>query len=114
MDYTRRLVDDELNILLPSLAAIALDGPKGVGKTETALRRSRTVLDLDNPATRARLEADPDNALTGPTPILIDEWQRLPWIWDSARRAVDAGAGAASFLLAGSSTPPADVELHSG
>ena len=61
--YTRRVVDDELDELMPSSPAILLDGPTGVGKTETALRRSETVRRLDDgdvariaaasPATRA-------------------------------------------------------------
>src|SRR5674476_1392821 len=43
MAYLRRIVDEELDALLPGLAAVSLDGPKGVGKTETATRRARTV-----------------------------------------------------------------------
>ena len=38
VDYIRRVVDGELDDLLPDLAAISLDGPKGVGKTATASR----------------------------------------------------------------------------
>jgi uncharacterized protein len=45
--------------------------------------------------------------------VLIDEWQRLPQVWDLVRRAVDDGAPAGSFLLTGSavSNPP---PMHSG
>ncbi|MEI6624542.1 MAG: AAA family ATPase, partial [Actinomycetes bacterium] len=44
--YTDRIVDAELDELL-GLPAIALEGPKGVGKTSTAQRRARTVLRMD-------------------------------------------------------------------
>ena len=40
-DYTRRIIDDELDELIPELAAIALEGPKAVGKTATAERRAK-------------------------------------------------------------------------
>jgi hypothetical protein len=36
-DYIPRVVDQELDELLASVSAVALDGPKGVGKTATAL-----------------------------------------------------------------------------
>ena len=38
--YQRRVVDDELDALLAQLPAIALEGPRGVGKTATAERRA--------------------------------------------------------------------------
>ena len=45
--YQRRIVDDELDSLMTGLPAIALEGPKAVGKTATALQRAATVLRLD-------------------------------------------------------------------
>jgi len=47
--YLARIVDAELDDLLQDAAAIALDGPKGVGKTATAARRATTVIALDDP-----------------------------------------------------------------
>ena len=35
MTYRRRIIDDTLDDLFPHLAAIALEGAKGVGKTAT-------------------------------------------------------------------------------
>ena len=43
----------------------------------------------------------------------MDEWQRLPWSWDTVRRAVDDGAAPGTFLLAGSATP-GNARTHSG
>jgi len=59
-DYTRRTVDDELDALFQELPAIVLDGPKGVGKTTTALQRARTVRRLDRTSELVVVEADPD------------------------------------------------------
>jgi predicted AAA+ superfamily ATPase len=47
------------------------------------------------------------------TPVLIDEWQHYPSIWDRMRHAVDAGAAPGTFLLAGSSFPQ-EAPQHSG
>ncbi|MHB1835405.1 MAG: ATP-binding protein, partial [Solirubrobacteraceae bacterium] len=113
MRYTRRVIDGELDELLPELPAIALEGAKGVGKTATAARRAKTIHALDRPGTLELALADPDRLLSGPPPILIDEWQRLPTSWDLVRRAVDEGRGVSRFLLTGSATPR-DPGTHSG
>lgn len=111
--YLSRVVDAELDELLPSLPAISLEGPKGVGKTETAKRRAATVYAMDAPADRELLQADPDRLDRAPTPILVDEWQREPGVWDLVRRSVDADPRAARFLLTGSATPTR-APTHSG
>ena len=113
MPYLRRVVDDELDELAPSLPAIAIEGAKGVGKTETALQRAATVHRLDDPAQRAIAQAAPDRLLDGPRPVLLDEWQRVPSVWDGVRRAVDAGAEPGAFLLTGSASP-VHPPTHSG
>ena len=112
-EYARRIVDDELDELLPSLAAISLDGPKGVGKTATGSRRAATVLSLDQRETADRLTADPGLLSRAPAPILLDEWQRLPESWDLVRREVDRDRTGGRFLLAGSAAP-VHAPTHSG
>ncbi|MGJ9412650.1 ATP-binding protein [Aeromicrobium sp. CF4.19] len=111
--YLGRHVDVELDELMTGIAAIALDGPKAVGKTATALRRARTSFRLDHAQDRELVHAQPDYLTEGKPPILIDEWQKYPESWDRVRRAVDDGAQPGSFLLTGSAapiTPP----THSG
>lgn len=113
MAYRQRILDNELDQLLGSLPALAIEGPRGVGKTETASRRAATIHRLDDPGHLSLAEADPKRLLEAETPILIDEWQHLPEAWDLVRRAVDAGAGPASFLLTGSASPDGSGR-HSG
>jgi uncharacterized protein len=113
MTYTIRVLDRELDELLEALPALAIEGPKGVGKTETASRRAATIHRLDDPNRLSLAEAEPRRLLDGEAPILIDEWQRLPESWDLVRRAVDEGAGPASFLLTGSASPD-ETGSHSG
>jgi uncharacterized protein len=111
-EYVRRVIDDDLDALLPQLPAILLDGPKGVGKTSTALQRAGQVWRLDDPAQRTVVEADPDVALSGDPPVLIDEWQRVPPVWDAVKRAVDADSTPGRFLLTGSAATSAAT--HTG
>src|SRR5688500_12142309 len=111
--YVRRTIDDELDALLPELPASALEGPKGVGKTATATRRAATVHRLDDPAVRAVIAADPARLVSGPGPVLVDEWQRFPASWDVVRRAVDDRPGGGPYLLTGSAVP-VEQPTHSG
>ncbi len=112
-DYRRRALDDELDELIGAIPAIAIEGAKAVGKTATASQRAATVHQLDNPDQRAIAGADLDRLLRSPPPVLIDEWQYLPPVWDRVRRAVDAGAAPGQFLLTGSSSPKG-TGTHSG
>ena len=111
--YRQRVLDGELDGLLPGLPAISIEGPKGVGKTATALQRARQVLRLDEQAQVQLLSADPARLALGPYPILIDEWQRLPAAWDLVRRAVDDDPTPGRFLLTGSAAPRS-APMHSG
>ncbi len=113
MAYARRVLDAQLDRLLTGLPAVVINGPKAVGKTATATRRAATVLALDDPTERALIEADRDRLSRLPTPILIDEWQLYPAVWDRVRRAVDAGATPGSYLLTGSATPTT-APTHTG
>ncbi len=111
--YHPRIVDRELDELISDLPAIAIEGAKGVGKTATASRRASTVRALDDPTQRSVVRADPRRVVEGIPPVLVDEWQMLPEVWDLVRRAVDAGARPGRFLLTGSALP-ADLGMHSG
>lgn len=114
MTYLVRAIDEQLDALLPYASAIAIDGPKGVGKSATAARRADHAWYLDDLDQRALIEADP--RLTGAPEgtLLLDEWQRFPAVWDAVRRSVDAGAPPGRFLLTGSATPRAGIDTHSG
>lgn len=114
VSYLVRTIDKELDELLPHLAAVALDGPKGVGKTETAGRRVAHTFSLDNPEQRRIVAADFDLQAIPEGGVLFDEWQHLPQVWDSVRRQVDAGALPGRFLLTGSATPVDASGTHSG
>ncbi|WBB97391.1 MULTISPECIES: DUF4143 domain-containing protein [unclassified Solwaraspora] len=112
-DYQTRIVDQELDELLPGLPAISVEGPKGVGKTATGQRRAATLIALDDPVQRELLRADPQRLDRLPGPVLIDEWQREPTVWDLVRRSVDRDSSPSRYLLTGSATPTS-APTHSG
>ncbi len=110
--YRRRVVDSELDELLPGAGAVSIEGAKGVGKSATAAERVDAEFRLESPTVRTLVEADPARLLDGRR-VLLDEWQHLPFTWDLVRRAVDAGATPGQFLLTGSASL-ADPGRHSG
>lgn len=112
-EYVSRVLDPLLDDLIAGLPAIALEGLKGVGKTATAEQRAATVYRMDDVPTRELIRADSRRITAGPTPILIDEWQRYPATWDVVRRSVDEDHRPGRFLLTGSAAP-SNPSTHSG
>jgi hypothetical protein len=101
---------------MSSAGAVLLEGPKACGKTATASRIASTVVRLDvDPGSRALLSTAPEVLFGQQAPILFDEWQVEPTLWDLVRRQVDDRSPArGQFILTGSATPNDDVRRHSG
>jgi predicted AAA+ superfamily ATPase len=114
-DYLPRVADGLLDARLGAMGAVLIEGVKGCGKTETARRwaASEVLLESDANAERRAL-LDPRLILDGATPRLLDEWQRVPRVWDAVRRAVDDRRRPGQFILTGSATPDDSVQRHSG
>lgn len=103
MTYLPRYVDTLLDELLSELPAVMIMGPRACGKTTTAIRRARSVVRLDTVQQASVFAAAPDEYLRAQEPpVLIDEWQEVPESIGAVKRAVDAGAGAGSYLVTGS------------
>lgn len=114
--YRARVVDRELRERLGAIGAVLIEGPKACGKTETATQVAATTyrLDVDRAARNAAAYA-PDVLLDSPAPVLLDEWQVAPSLWDHVRRAVDDRSSEKGlFIMAGSATPRDDISRHSG
>ena len=106
---------------LRAKGAVVIEGPKWCGKTTTAeqVAVSMVMLAKENIRTSFAnlIEIDPDVALKGDTPMLIDEWQTVPKLWDAVRYTVDHRRQFAQFILTGSATPDKEAEkerIHSG
>ena len=111
--YKNRLLDTLLSEYMEDFPAVLIEGAKAVGKTSTCLTISNTDFELDDADTREFLNASMDSILKRKPPILIDEWQRLPLVWDYVRRCVDDNLSNGSILLTGSS-PNLYSNIHSG
>ena len=103
--YRPRVVDRQIGELFEELPAISLEGARGVGKTTSARQRATTFLALDDAPALEVLQADPHLVGTYPPPVVIDEWQRLPAVFDAVRRAVDEDRSPGRFLITGSTSP---------
>ena len=108
-EYKKRIADALLDEKLSYMGAVLIRGPKWCGKTTTARRIAKTAVMLADPvkgkALRMLAETRPDRLLQGEHPLLIDEWQEVPMLWDAVRAAVDEG-GRGMFVLTGSAVPP--------
>ena len=120
--YYKRFADKMIAERLKSAGAVLLRGPKGCGKTETALQIAKSTVLMDTDVTVPyAMEVDPGRILVGDAPRLIDEWQEYPLIWNYVKREVDKRKQDGQFILTGSSTARSksktkdkEIRLHSG
>lgn len=119
MEYLKRIVDNILQEKLGAMGAILIEGPKACGKTTTAEQQAKCIIYLDDPEHhKYYMDMSQTNIkylLRGDTPLLLDEWQLVPQLWDAIRFEVDHRDEDGQFILTGSAVP-ADVTkiTHSG
>ncbi len=100
---------------------IVLAGPRTVGKS-TLLRRlaaahSVDILDLDDMTTRRLVAQDLALFVTGPPPVMIDEFQHVPETLDAIKAELNQDTRPGRFLLTGStrySTLPRTTQSLTG
>ena len=110
-----RLVQPKVAQLLEQFPAVALLGPRQVGKTTLALSLAETLgesalyLDLELPSDRAKL-SDPELYLNQHEDrlVILDEIHRVPGIFETLRSLIDRrrrkGNRSRHFLLLGSAS----------
>ena len=107
--YIPRVGDELLKLHLESSGAVLIEGPKWCGKTTSAKQFASSFIELCDPDREdeyfALASIAPSRLLEGSEPRLIDEWQRIPKLWDSVRTIVDRKGGFGHFILTGSATP---------
>ncbi len=115
MDMIPRAVEAQVRQRLRHMPAVALLGPRQVGKTTLArsiageLGAGALYLDLERPADRRKLD-DADNYLraAGNRLCVIDEVHRAPGLFEVLRGVIDdrraAGDRSGHFLLLGSAS----------
>lgn len=114
--YKERIADRMLQRRLAGVGAVLVEGPKWCGKTTTAAKHAKTVLYLDNPSELQQnmrmAEVNPGALLAGTPPVLIDEWQLAPKLWDAVRFEVDQRGQPGQFILTGSAVPASTDDIH--
>ena len=85
---------------------VALQGPRTVGKStllaEAAGRHGVRVIDLDQPAMRDAVSADPATFVAGPSPVCIDEFHKAPVVLDAIKAELNRQLSAGRFVITGS------------
>jgi predicted AAA+ superfamily ATPase len=118
LNYISRISDKLIESLLESTGAVLVEGPKWCGKTQSSLQIAKSTIYMqdpdEGPAYMAMADTKPSLLLEGNTPLLIDEWQMAPVLWDAVRFAVDKRGLMGQFILTGSATPKDDETAHSG
>lgn len=117
--YLSRLVEKTIESKLAYIGAIHIEGPKWCGKSTTTARFAQTSIKLQDPIVFERYKVfattSKDELLYGEKPILFDEWQKIPEIWDFVRLDVDDHPGdPGRYILTGSAKPIEDSLRHSG
>ena len=115
-EYISRLFDKMVEFTLKSKGALVIVGPKWCGKSTTAKRYAKTIIDLMPLESRNEYielaKISPENFLNyGPKPILVDEWQHVSFIWDQVKYEVDKTGEFGQYILTGSVTDKNKTEL---
>ncbi len=71
--YIPRLIDRKIDQYLNLFGAVEISGTKWCGKTWSALAHANSVIYVDRGSNQLLIESDPQYALVGATPHVIDE-----------------------------------------
>ncbi|MDR0778033.1 MAG: DUF4143 domain-containing protein [Methanomassiliicoccaceae archaeon] len=116
--YLPRLLEVNIEEKMITKGCVVIEGPKWCGKSTTSKRFAETVVELQKPNIFRQYKTFADmgdeNLFRGKRPIMFDEWQKIPELWDHIRADIDDGGKRGQFILTGSAKPVEDKERHSG
>ncbi len=102
----KRRIDPIVRTLLREEPVVAIQGPRSIGKTtllrEIANAEQVQVFDLDDPATRTAVAADPALFMAGASPVCVDEYQHVPEVLDAIKAELNQRTSPGRFVLTGS------------
>ena len=106
--YYERTVEPTIKSISQTFPVLIVTGPRQVGKTTLLSRmaeKDRKIVSLDNPTIRAFAKRDPEMFLQRyQPPVLIDEVQYAPELFDYIKVYVDREKRQGDFWLTGSQT----------
>ncbi len=111
-DYIPRLAEQALKRKLNSCGCVLVTGPKFSGKSTMCLEFANSVTSLKTRNAIELAKSDPKSTLEGSSPHLVDEWQKVPDIWNYIKDDLDNNYQFGKFILTGSTTPvdPEQIE----
>lgn len=110
--YYERLVENEIRMKLRTSGAVVVAGPKFCGKTTTCMLFQKSFVKLNTLQAISMARLNPRGVLQGNTPRLIDEWQKVPDIWNQVKDDLDFQYEFGKYILTGSSTPADKTVVH--
>ncbi len=117
--YLPRIADALLSFKLRSKGAVLVEGPKWCGKSTTCKQQAKSIIMMQDTDTRRQnidlAYTSASTLLAKEAPLLIDEWQEAPILWDAVRNEVDKRGQMGQFILTGSVSPldsKAKEEIH--
>lgn len=110
--YYERYVEKQIERALKTSGALVVAGPKFCGKTTTCMRYQKSFMKLNTTQSIRFASMDPAMVLKGETPRLIDEWQKVPDIWNQVKNDLDEEYVFGKYILTGSSTPAEKTQIH--
>lgn len=103
--FARRL-KPVVEALMLDEPVVAIHGPRTVGKSTMMLALAaaagRTVVDLDDPETRASIGESPSTYIAAEPPVFIDEYQHRPLVLDAIKAELNRRLEPGRFVLTGS------------
>jgi len=116
--YLNRLIETVITSELSAIGCVAIEGPKWCGKSTTAERFAKTIIKLQDPIVFRQYAGfattSKEHLLAGEKPLMFDEWQKIPDIWDFVRASIDDTGESGQYILTGSAKPVEDRLRHSG
>ena len=114
-NYKHRLVENSLERKLKSSGCVLVTGPKFCGKSTMCGQFAESSVELNTKNNIDLANANPESILAGETPHLIDEWQKVPELWNIIKADLDKDYVFGKYIITGSTTPvdPKAIQ-HSG
>lgn len=111
VEAVARRLEEIVRLRMEEIPVVLVQGPRSVGKT-TLLRSLAAsfaveMIDLDDPATRSAAELDPRILVSGPRPVLIDEYQHVPAVLATIKNQLNRDGSPGQFVLTGSTVSDA-------
>lgn len=110
--YLKRLIEQEISLGLKTSGAILVSGPKFCGKSTTCSLFAKSAIALDTDEAIQTVQIEPRLALSGTAPHLIDEWQKVPDLWNQVKSICSKKGDFGLYILTGSATPPDKTRIH--